>query len=98
MKYTPEITKQLLEQFASGVPVCDLASQFGTNERSIRAKLSAEGVYKRKEYVNKLGEIPIAKAEYIEKIAEKLSVPAETLESLEKANKRVLKLIFDQLK
>lgn len=103
MKYTTEITALLLDDFAkadkSDMPalVKTLSEKFDTSERSIIAKLSAEGVYTRKTYKNKQGEIPIKKEEYIEKIAALLDVNQEYLESLEKVNKSVLALLTKAL-
>ena len=62
-------------------------------DRSIIAKLSSLGVYKKKEYLTKRGEVPVKKEEYIDRIAKLLDVNAEFLESLEKVNKAVLALI-----
>lgn len=97
MKYTPELTKKLIEKYQAGVEVPVLAEEFGTNERSVRAKLAAEGVYVKKAYLNKNGEPPIKKEEYVDKIAQLLDVNVEQLESLEKVNKRILKLLEFQL-
>lgn len=66
-------------------------------DRSIIAKLSSLGVYRKKEYLTKRGEVPIKKEEYIERIAKLLDVNAEILESLEKVNKSVLALIEKKL-
>lgn len=66
-------------------------------ERSVIAKLSSLGVYKKKEYLTKRGEVPIKKEEYIERIAALLDVRSEFLESLEKVNKAVLALIATRL-
>lgn len=98
MKYTKEMTDKLLEDYKSGVPTEELAKELGVPNRSIIAKLSALGVYKKKEYRNKRGEVPIKKEEYIQRIAELLDVSSDILESLEKANKHVLKLIEEALK
>ena len=98
MKYTKEMTDQLLESYKSGVTTRELAEQLQVPERSVIAKLSALGVYKKKEYRNKRGEVPIKKEEYITRIAELLDVSVDILESLEKANKHVLKLIEQALK
>jgi hypothetical protein len=54
-------------------------------------------VYVKKSYVNKRGETPVKKSEHIERIAELLDVDEELLESLEKVNKTVLKLIENKL-
>lgn len=96
--YTPEVEKKLTEDYNSGVPAEELAAQLGTTTRSVIAKLSSMGLYKRKGYVDKRGEIPVKKAEYVDRIALLLDVTIDRLESLEKVNKSVLKLIEDALK
>jgi len=78
----PQIAKQISEEIGETVP-----------ERSIIAKLSTLGVYKKKQYLTKRGEVPIRKSAYIEKIAQILECDVETLESLEKVNKNVLILL-----
>ena len=103
MKYTPELTQQLLDAYRSGQTPEALSAMFTLQEgeevpvRSIIAKLSSLGVYKKKEYLTKRGELPIKKEEYIERIAVLLDVNAEILESLEKVNKSVLALIEKRL-
>ena len=97
MKYTPENTKQLIEDYKAGVTVSELAEQLQVPERSIIAKLSSLGVYQKKQYLNKRGEVPTKKAEHIERIAELLQVNLELLESLEKVNKQVLIMIEKNL-
>jgi Zn-dependent peptidase ImmA (M78 family) len=93
MKYDKETTDQIIKLYQAGTSVTDLAAQFDVPERSIIAKLSSLGVYQKKEYLNKRGEKPVKKEEYIERIAELLDVNLELLESLEKANKNVLILL-----
>ena len=93
MKYTKEITDNLIEQYKAGKPVRELADTLSVPERSVIAKLSSLGVYQKKQYVNKRGELPVKKSEHIQKIATLLSCDEELLESLEKVNKQVLKLI-----
>lgn len=66
-------------------------------ERSVIAKLASLGIYKKKEYRTKRGEVPVPKAEYIEKLAKLLDTDSEFLESLEKVNKSVLALIHAKL-
>lgn len=97
MKYTKEATDKLIEDYRSGVAVRDLAEGLDVPERSIIAKLSSLGVYQKKQYLNKRGELPVKKSEHIERIADLLQVNLELLESLEKVNKGVLKLIEDKL-
>lgn len=93
MKYTPESTKQLIEDYQAGLTVAELASALQVPERSIIAKLSSLGVYQKKQYLNKRGEVPTKKSEHIERIAELLRCNLELLESLEKVNKTVLVMI-----
>ena len=97
MKYTPESTKQLVESYKAGVTVSQLAQTFEVPDRSIIAKLSSLGVYQKKTYLNKRGEVPTKKASHIEKIAELLDCNLELLESLEKVNKHVLIMIEQNL-
>lgn len=98
MKYTKEMTDKLLQDYKLGVTTTDIALELDVPERSVIAKLSALGVYRKKEYRNKRGEVPIKKEQYIERIAELLNVNIDILESLEKCNKNVLKLLEDALK
>ena len=97
MKYTKEITDKLIADYKAGVPVAEISTTLDVPERSVIAKLSSLGVYTKKSYVNKRGEVPVKKSEHIERIAELLDVDEELLESLEKVNKTVLKLIENKL-
>lgn len=103
MKYDQETTKKLVEMYQAGVSVPDISLNLSlianepVPERSIIAKLSSLGVYKKKEYLTKRGEVPVKKEEYIDRIAKLLDVNAEFLESLEKVNKAVLALISTRL-
>lgn len=103
MKYTKEITAKLLAHYEQELDAKTIAAMMTLElgeevpERSVIAKLSSLGVYKKKEYLTKRGELPIKKEEYIERIAKLLDVSAEILESLEKVNKGVLALIETKL-
>ena len=97
MRYTQEITDRMVSQYKQQVPVTDIATELQVPERSIIAKLSSLGVYNKKPYLNKRGEPPVKKSEQITRLAELLSVDCEQLESLEKVNKTVLKLLADNL-
>ena len=97
MKYTTDNTKKLVDNYLAGVTVQELAELFEVPDRSIIAKLSSLGVYQKKQYLNKRGEVPTKKAEHIERIAELLQVNLELLESLEKVNKQVLIMIEQNL-
>ena len=97
MKYTKELTDKIVEQYAKGINIHDIAIDLGVPDRSIIAKLSSLGVYQKKTYVNKRGEVPVKKYEMIERLAQLLQVPSDQLESLEKVNKNVLKLLESRL-
>lgn len=81
---------------AEGIEI--LAEEFNVPTRSVIAKLSSLGLYKRKEYRDKQGNVPVRKGEYVERIAALLNTNVELLESLEKVNKNVLKLLEQALK
>lgn len=93
MKYDKETTDKLIELHKAGESIANLALIFDVPDRSIIAKLSSLGLYTRKEYRTKRGEVPVKKEEYIERLAKLLCVNIELLESLEKANKNVLALL-----
>jgi len=97
MKYDKETTDKLVADYKSGIPVADIAAALDVPPRSVIAKLSSMGVYERKKYLTKRGEVPIKKEEYIERIAALLDVNQEILESLEKVNKNVLILLTKAL-
>lgn len=104
MIYTKEITDKAVALYGEGKSAKEISEvltlELGENvtERSVIAKLSHLGVYKKKEYLTKRGEVPIKKAEYIDMLAVLLDVNADVLESLEKVNKSVLELITNKLK
>ena len=98
MKYTKEITDKMLADYANEVRVDDIAAELDVPIRSVIAKLSSLGVYKKKQYTNKRGELPVKKEEYIERIGALLDVNLDLLESLEKVNKNVLVMLEAALK
>jgi len=97
MKYTKEITDRLVQDYQAGTKISELAKNLDVPERSIIAKLSSLGVYQRRQYLNKRGEVPVKKSEYIERIGNLLNMNLELLESLEKVNKGVLQVIEREL-
>ena len=97
MKYNKELTDRIVEQYKSGQSAKQIAETLGVADRSIIAKLSSLGVYQKKTYVNKRGEVPVKKYEMIEELAQLLEVPSDQLESLEKVNKSVLILLKRRL-
>lgn len=74
-----------------------LATRYGKTVRSIVAKLSREGVYKKPEYVAKNGEKPIRKNAHAEAIGAILALSEGEVTSLAKANKTALEKIFGAL-
>ena len=103
MKYDQTLTQKLLDMYAAGATVQDIALDFTVlanehvPERSIIAKLSSLGVYQKKQYLTKRGETPVKKSAIIDRIAILLDTNSEFLESLEKVNKAVLVLISSRL-
>lgn len=93
MKYDKETTEKLIADYVAKIPVEDIARELDVPTRSVIAKLSSLGIYERKKYLTKRGEVPVKKEEYITRISALLGVNQEILESLEKVNKNVLVLI-----
>ena len=97
VNYTPEQTAAIVEQYAAGTAVESLAETFGKSVRSIVAKLSREGVYKKKEYVSKTGTTPVKKDTFADNIGALCGFTEAETESLTKANKTALAKILQKL-
>ena len=97
VNYTAEQTAKIVADYAAGVTVESIALELGKSIRSIVAKLSREGVYKKKEYKTKTGEAVVKKDEHADAIGAILQLPENDIESLTKANKSALKKIFEAL-
>lgn len=97
MRYTKEITDRIIELYNTKVPILAIATELGVPERSVIAKLSSVGVYRKKAYVNKRGETPVKKSQHITELAHALDCDVELLESLEKVNKNVLVMLLKAL-
>ena len=97
VNYTAEQTAALLADYAAGTSVETLAENLGKSVRSIVAKLSREGVYKKKEYKTKTGEAVVKKDAHADAIGAILKLAENDVESLTKANKSALKAIFEAL-
>lgn len=95
--YTPEQTLKMVTDYQSGVTVESIAESLGKTVRSVVAKLSREGVYKKKEYVSKTGEKPVKKDAHADAIGAILRLSEGEIDSLTKANKSVLAKIFGAL-
>ena len=97
VNYTPEQTAQMVSDYTSGVTVESIAESLGKTVRSVVAKLSREGVYRKKEYVSKTGEKPVKKDAHADAIGAILRLSEGEIDSLTKANKSVLAKIFEAL-
>ncbi len=97
VNYTPEQTLKIVQDYKAGVAVEMIADAMGKSVRSIVAKLSREGVYKKKEYVTKQGEPAVKKDAHADAIGAILGLSEPDTESLTKANKQALKKIFEAL-
>lgn len=96
VNYTPEQTAEMVEAYkANSTPetVAFFAEKFGKTAKSVVAKLSREGVYKKAEYKNKAGEKPVDKETFATFIGEKLGLDEASASSLAKANKKALEAI-----
>lgn len=90
VNYTAEQTGELVARYAAGEAVEALALAFGKTTRSIVAKLSREGVYKKAERVSKNGEAIVKKDALSDKLAELAGLTEAEADSLTKANKTAL--------
>ena len=97
VNYTPEQTMKMVADYQAGFTVEVIAESLGKTVRSVVAKLSREGVYKKKEYVSKTGEKPVKKDAHADAIGAILRLSEGEIDSLTKANKSALKAIFEAL-
>lgn len=97
VNYTPEQTTDVLAGYMAGEDVKSIAQRMGKSTRSIVAKLTREGVYKKKEYVSKTGEKPVKKDIHADAIGALLGLTEPDTQSLTKANKAALVAIFKAL-
>lgn len=97
VNYTDEQTTELVQAYQAGEAVEALAERFQKSVRSIVAKLSREGVYQKKTYTTKNGEKVVKKDAHADAIGAILGLPENDIESLTKANKNALRVIFEAL-
>lgn len=88
--YTEEMTNTVKALYANGTSTEAIAATVGKSVRSVVAKLTREGVYKRKEYVSKTGAMPVSKESLVQQIANIMGCAADDLPGLEKSNKTTL--------
>jgi len=97
VNYTPEQTAQIVAEYQAGATAEMLAEKLGKSVRSVVAKLSREGVYKKKEYKTKTGQAVVKKDAHADAIGAILKLTESEIESLTKANKTALEKIFSAL-
>ena len=97
VNYTAEQTAKIVADYAAGVTTEAIANELGKSVRSIVAKLSREGVYKKKEYKTKTGQAVVKKDAHADAIGAILKLTENEVESLTKANKTALEKIFSAL-
>ena len=83
--YTANPNKETVESFAI---------LFMKTQKSIIAKLSREGVYKKAEYVSKSGNAPVKKETIADELQELFKLTESEADSLTKANKTALNKIL----
>ena len=100
VNYTAEQEARAIEAYTAS-PTAEtveaLAIEFGKSVRSVVAKLSRAGIYKKKEYKTKAGEAVVKKDEAADKIGALLNMAENDVDSLTKANKTALKMIVAAL-
>jgi transposase-like protein len=97
VNYTPEQTLKIVADYQAGATVESIAETMGKTVRSIVAKLSREGVYKKKMYTTKSGKPVQKKDQTADAIGAILRLTEAETESLTKCNKTALQKIFDAL-
>ena len=97
VNYTAEQTARVISDYQSGVTVEAIALSLGKTVKSVTAKLSREGVYKKKAYTSKTGEPVVKKDSVADAIGAILNLQENDIESLTKANKSALQAIFTAL-
>lgn len=99
MKYTKEVTEKIVEQYKNGLTAKEIALGISPDlpEKSVIAKLSQLGIYKKKVYVSKHGGPPIDKQQYIDIIAKDLKLDPDNIASLERVTKTALIILSNRI-
>jgi K+/H+ antiporter YhaU regulatory subunit KhtT len=100
VNYTAEQTALIIKQYAanpSRETVEDIAKTLGKSVRSIIAKLSREQVYIKPESKTESGEVVKKKNDTADAIGAVLRMSKNDIESLTKANKTALSIIWKAL-
>lgn len=90
VNYTDEQATKMVADYAAGVTVESLAAELGKSVKSVVAKLSRLGVYKKKTYTTKTGEAVVKKDELADKMTVAFDLTEAEADSLTKANKTAL--------
>jgi hypothetical protein len=93
VNYTPEMTAAMVKAYTANPTketVEALASTMSRSVRSVVAKLSREGCYKKAERLTKAGEPVTKKNELADKLAVLVGLTEPEATSLEKVNKTAL--------
>ena len=88
-QYTPEQTLEVVQLYAAGVSLDDIARTVQRSTRSIISKLVREGVYR----AEAKAPARLKKGELIAQVAQHLNLDPQQLESLEKATHGALQLL-----
>lgn len=96
MKYTNELLDEIKIDLQTMTPQ-EIARARSISERSLIAKLSSMGLYKKQPYLTKMGTPSVRKSALVDQIAELCGEDSGQLESLEKCNKRVLEILIKHL-
>ena len=95
-RYTPDQELAMRSAYVQNPDCIDaLAETFGVTRRSIIAKLSSMGLYKKKGYRTKTGELPIKKATIAENLGSILKLQDFEVEQLEKLSKPLLRKLTE---
>lgn len=99
--YTPEQTELCISKYKQNPTqetIDALCLELGKSKRSVIAKLTKSGLYSRKPYLSKTGELPRTKESLATEIGELISLQDFEAESLTKASKSCLIKILKYLK
>ena len=97
VNYTEEMTSKVVNDYNAGVSVEDIAKEVNKSVRSVVAKLTREGVYKKKEYVSKSGQRPETKEQLATRIGELVGMAENDATSLAKCSKTALQSLLVKL-
>lgn len=94
--YTPDVITEITKEYTAApnaTTVSTIARRLEVSDRSVIAKLSSLGIYVKKPYLTKRGELPTSKDVYIDRISKLLDIDGTLLDSLEKVTKQALVLM-----